>query len=379
MLKLSGIISKVLINEYGTSEFLKRLSDPLWFQAFGCVLGFDWHSSGVTTVVMGVLKQSLSPESHGIVIAGGKGNQARKTQTEITSKCNNEFNHSENQLNNLLYASKMSAKVDNSAIQDNYFLYHHNIAFDSDGNWSIIQQGMNKDNKTARRYQWFSKNVRKGSYVTEPHSGIIGDVIYGNNVLDMTSIDSTESQKVVVDILRDNLNCRDLFSSVNQLLSKRKDSTIDQWFERSTSNPKLLRFDLAKLSNEYNAHYSMPKHVDWARIRKLYDGPPSNYEEFLSIKGVGPSTVRALTLIAELIFGTKSSWKDPAKYSFAHGGKDGVPYFVDRKSYDDSIKFLQSSIEGADISRIEGISALKKLSNYNSNIYSIMAERGENL
>ena len=123
----------------------------------------------------------------------------------------------------------------------------------------------------------------------------------------------------------------------------------------------------------------MPQHVDWANIRKLCDIPPASYEELLSIKGVGPSTVRALTLIAELIFGTKSSWKDPAKYSFAHGGKDGVPYFVDRKSYDDSIKFLQSSIEGADISRIERITALKKLSNYNSNIYSMMEEKSRNL
>ena len=212
---------------------------------------------------------------------------------------------------------------------------------------------MNKDNKTARRYQWFSKKVRKGSFVTEPHSGIIGDIIYGNNVLNMTSIDSTESQKAVVDILKDNQNHLDLFSSVNQLLSERKNSTIDQWFENRTSTSKLLRLDLGQHANEYCAHYSMPQHVNWANIRKLYDIPPASYEEFLYIKGVGPSTVRALTLIVDLIFGTKSSWKNPAKYSFAHGGKDGVPYFVDRKSYDDSIKFLQSSIEDADISRIE--------------------------
>ena len=156
MTKLAGCITKVIIDHKGTTEFMKKLSDPLWFQAFGCVLGFDWHSSGLTTVVMAVLKQSISVESHGIAIAGGKGKRAKRTSDEIQDICSREFNLSEDKIRTLLHSSRMCAKVDNSAIQDYYSLYHHNIIFDGFGNWSVVQQGMNTNTNTSRRYHWKS-------------------------------------------------------------------------------------------------------------------------------------------------------------------------------------------------------------------------------
>lgn len=369
MIKLSGSISKVLIDEYGTLEFLKRISDPLWFQAFGCVLGFDWHSSGVTTVVMAVLKQSLTADLHGILIAGGKGINAKNTLDEINVKCNSDFNFSDNQIDRLLYASKMSAKVDNSAIQDNYFLYHHNILFDCDGNWAIVQQGLNNKTDTARRYHWFSKDLKDG-FILEPHSGIISDDVH-DVVLDMTSKDSLDNQKTVVDIVKGRMNCDDLILSVNRLLSKRKETVLDSWFDLSTATLKSKPPDFSPRYFDVDNHYAMPKKIDWSTLKRVYDTQPSNYEEFLSIKGVGPATVRALSLIGELIFGSQSSWRDPIKYCFAHGGKDGVPYPINRKSYDESVRFLDSAIEGANISRDDKMTALKKLSVYNNKIYSI--------
>jgi hypothetical protein len=367
MTKLAGCISKVIIDEYGTLEFLKKLSDPLWFQAFGCVLGFDWHSSGLTTVVMAVLKQSINVDSHGIAIAGGKGRNAIRTPHEIYDICNREFNLSDIKIKALLYASKMSAKVDNSAIQDYYHLYHHNIIFDSWGNWSIVQQGMNANNNTSRRYHWLSKSLSE-SFVIEPHTGMLGESNYGNNVLDMTSKTSIENQKISIDILNDHQNIKDLYSSVCRLLTHRKDMTIDSWIELPMVKSNMFTMTTS-YSKELNLHYSMPSKIDWNLIRNIHEIQPSNYEEFLSVTGVGPSTVRAISLIAELIFGSKTSWKDPIKFTFAHGGKDGVPHFIDRKTYDESIKFLQCSIEGAEISRQDRDQSLKKLAEYNQKLF----------
>ena len=193
MVGLSYSISKIIIDEYGQQEFLRRLSDPLWFQAFGCVLGFDWHSSGVTTVVTGVLKQSISEDVHGISIAGGKGRRSTETKNEIPKLAEKHYNLSSNKIDKLLYASKMAAKIDNAALQDGYSLYHHAIIFDEEGNWAVVQQGMNPDNKMARRYHWMSDGLT--SFVSEPHVGIISE-LKSQNTLDMTSSDSIENQKI---------------------------------------------------------------------------------------------------------------------------------------------------------------------------------------
>lgn len=366
MIKLSGCISKVLVDYYGTLEFLKRLSDPLWFQAFGCVLGFDWHSSGVTTVVMSVLKESVLPDSHGVAITGGKGKKSKDTLNEIHTVCEDSFNFSDVTVEKLSYASKMSAKVDNSAIQDGYSLYHHNTVFDERGHWSIVQQGMNNDNNTSRRYHWMSTQMKDENFVIEPHSGLIGELHHNNKVLNMTSIDSLENQKTSLDILRDHTNIQDLFLSLKPLISRGGDRKLDAWIVPDT-NTNADR-PLHCLEQNQAKGYTMPKRVDWDLVRQIHEIQPSNYEKFLSIKGVGTSTIRAISLISELIFGSKTSWDDPIRFTFALGGKDGVPHPIDRKSYDQSISYLQSAIDGAEISFEDRVKTLKRLANYNSGI-----------
>jgi uncharacterized protein len=364
MIKLSYAISKVVVDEYGQQEFLRRLADPLWFQAFGCVLGFDWHSSGVTTVVTGVLKQSLKEDIHGISVAGGKGRKSRETKYDIPKLAEKHYNLPYGVIDRLLYASKMAAKIDNAAVQDGYSLYHHVILFDKEGNWTVVQQGMNPNNKMARRYHWISDNLK--GLVCEPHAGIIS--AYKNpNTLNMISIDSTENQKVCVDLVKDSINSvKTSVYKITETLAQRETNTLNRWImpdnldERLTDNAKIHLVE----------HYEMPRRLDWDIFRKIYDIQPQNYEHLISIPGVGPAAVRALTLIGELIYGTKASWKDPVKYNFAHGGKDGVPHPVARKTYDKSISYLSSAIEGAEIEREERIQALKKLAEYSTRMFS---------
>jgi len=367
MIKLSGAIAKVIVNEYGGHEFLRRLSDPLWFQAFGCVLGFDWHSSGVTTVVTGVLKQSLTIEEHGISIAGGKGKKSNQTKNEIPILAEKYYNLSSDKIDNLVYASRMAAKVDNAVVQDGYSLYHHVILFDKNGNWSVVQQGMNPKSMTARRYHWMSDFVK--SFICEPHAGIISD--YKNlRTLNMSSINSKENQKISLELATG--NTENLKSSVNKLVLKKdhllkNNSTLDHWMPRSN-----LSDTSGSLFEDFHGeeHYEMPRKLDWNLFRKIYDIQPRNYEQLISIPGFGPASVRALSLIGEIIFGMKASWQDPVKFNFAHGGKDGVPYPVARNTYDKSISYLLDAIEGAEIQRQERINALKKLAGFSKTLFS---------
>jgi len=361
MIKLSNAISKVIVDEYGQFEFLRRLSDPLWFQAFGCILGFDWHSSGVTTVVTGVLKQSLKEEIHAISIAGGKGKKATQTKNDIPKLAERYYNLSSARIDDLLYASRMAAKVDNAAVQDRYSLYHHVILFDEHGDWAIIQQGMNPNNRMARRYHWTSENLK--SFVSEPHAGIISEC-KSHHILNMTSIDSVDNQKICVELANSDIN--NLKSSVYKVgrmmhAIPEKRNTLDTWImDENNVNAN---------DQEYGKHYEMPRRLDWEAFRKCYDIQPQNYEQLISIPGIGPAAVRALSLIGEIIFGTKASWQDPVKYNFAHGGKDGVPYPVARETYDKSISYLSSAIEGAEIEREQKIQALRKLAEYSARMF----------
>ena len=341
VIRLSHAMSKVLIDEYGQQEFLRRLSDPLWFQAFGCVLGFDWHSSGVTTVVTGILKQALKPEVHGIAMAGGKGRRSTSAKTDIPILAEN-FGLTSAKMDSLLHASRMAAKVDSAAVQDGYSLYHHVILFDEQGDWAVVQQGMNPENRMARRYHWLSDGVK---FVCEPHAGIICSS-RAPQALDMTALVSQENQKVCVDLARGDTN--NLKSSVYRLAPE---GSLDRWFGGDSVDA---------------SGYEMPRRLDWQLFKRIYDIQPRNYEELLGIQGVGAATVRALSLVAELIYGAPASWSDPVKYTFAHGGKDGVPHPVARKTYDESIKYLQGAIEGAEIEREDRIGALKKLARFST-------------
>ncbi|MGQ9529879.1 MAG: DUF763 domain-containing protein [Candidatus Bathycorpusculaceae bacterium] len=345
MQKLAKEIVTIIVDEYGSGEFLKRLSDPFWFQALGCVLGYDWHSSGVTTVVTGVLKQAAIPEDHGIAVCGGKGKISRQTPLEI-ERVGEKFGFSTSTTENLRYASKMSAKVDNTAIQAGYQLYHHAFFVAEDGKWAVIQQGMCPQDRTARRYHWLSEKIQ--NFVNEPHSAILGDA-RREIALNMTAKESEGCRKASVDIAKEPpRKIMRLIMSIRPAYQK----SLQEWLPK-TAETAWREYPIDVLS--------MPANINWKALQEAYEFQPSNYEELLGFKGVGPATVRGLALIAELIYGEKPCWKDPVKYSFAYGGKDSVPHPVDRKAMDESIRILQQAIEEAKIGEKEKVHSLQRL------------------
>lgn len=341
MVKLAEGITEAIVLEYGQDEFLRRLSDPYWFQAFGCVLGFDWHSSGVSTTTTGALKEGLNPETVGIAFAGGKGAASRKTPSEILS-FGEKFSLSTKQIEGMQYSSRMSAKVDNTAIQDSYQLYHHFFVFTEKGKWSVIQQGMNPTNRYARRYHWLSENVQ--SFVEEPHTGIACDSKQ-ESVLDMTSRKSSESRKASVDIVKDTKD----FSRYAS-----RQALLEDFFGQE---PKILHMP--------KTHFILNmRKRDLDTLKRANEIQPENYERLLGIQGVGPKTVRSLALISEVIYGKTPSWEDPVKFSFAHGGKDGIPYPVDKPTYDKSIEILRNGIEQAWLGQKDRIGAIRRLGEF---------------
>lgn len=344
MRKLAKEIANIIIEEHGTAKFIKRLADPYWFQAFGCVLAYDWHSSGVTTVVTGILKDALSPEEHGIAVCGGKGRTSRKTPSDIVA-VGEKFGFSEQTIKNLKYASKITAKVDNTAIQAGYQLYHHAFLITIDEKWSVIQQGMSTQDYTARRYHWLSDSTT--SFVVEPHNAIIGDV-KRPKALNMTAENSEGARKASVDIAKESTSkIMRLFEATRPLHQK----SLQEWLPKAKADPwqqsvKALR---------------MPRNISWETMKRVYEFQPRNYEELLSVEGVGPATVRGLALVAELIYGEEPSWKDPVKFSFAYGGKDGVPFPVNRKAMDESIQLLQQAVQEAKLGHREKTWSLQRL------------------
>jgi hypothetical protein len=345
MVLLSKGIIEVISYEYGSDEFLRRISDPFWFQALSCVLGFDWHSSGTTTVTCGALKEAINSEQYGFTIAGGKGKASRKTLEEIEQYAD-IYNLSTTTIKELQYSSRMAAKVDNTAIQDGYNLYHHVLIFSENGNWVVIQQGLNGETSYARRYHWLSENV--DSFVCEPHNAILGD-LHQNMVLDMTAKESQITQKISVDLVND--DPRHLRRDWAELTRPYNQRTLDNWTESGINN-RLVEC------------LTMPRSINWQKMREIYDFQPRNYEELLAMKGVGPNTVRALALISDLVYGEKPSWKDPVKYSFTVGGKDGVPFPVDRKAMDEATEIIRSGIKQAKIGDKEKICAIKRLRDF---------------
>lgn len=330
MVSLSREITFAIVMEFGQEEFLNKISDPFWFQAFGCVLGFDWHSSGLTTTVTGALKEGLRglERDIGIFVAGGKGITARKTPEQIR-------NYVEKYLmidpDKLIYASRLSAKVDNSAVQDGYNLYHHVFIFIEKGKWAVIQQGMNKDKRTARRYHWLSDKVR--DFVNEPHSAICCDK--KSRTLNLVANES------------------DAVRRLNTILSREAPEKIVNEFK------KIQRLDLT------NRHKITIDDIDpdklYRVLTKTYEMQPENFEELLKIQGVGPKTLRALSFVSELIYGVKASYKDPARFSFSHGGKDGTPFPVDKKLYDKTIEVMKKAIHSASIGNREKLEAIRRL------------------
>ena len=344
MQKLAKEMVTVIVEEFGQEEFLRRISDPFWFQALGCVLGYDWHSSGVTTVLTGVLKNAINPAELGLAVCGGKGKASLQAPVEI-SRLGEKIGFSTDKIDSLRYASRMSAKVDNTAIQAGYPLYHHAFFVTERGKWAVVQQGMSVKDRTARRYHWLQEGFSKDNFVYEPHEAIVGDT-RREVVLDLTARGSEECRKTSVDLSREKpRKFKRLLKSVRPVWQK----SLLEWM------PELEDKDYAV------SVLSMPRRVNWRALREAYEFQPKNYEELLNIKGIGPATVRGLALVSEIIYGKAPSWKDPVKFSFAYGGKDGVPYPVDRKAMDESIQILQKVIHGSRLGNKEKRGSLERL------------------
>ncbi len=332
MKELGYEISNIIIKEYGTEEFLRRISDPLWFQSLGCLLGYDWHSSGVTTVLTGVLKSVLNDKDLGLAVAGGKGKLARKTPEEINIIAKKLDLEEPQKFQRI---SRLVAKIDTALIQSGHELYHHTMFIDYKGNWAIIQQGMNVEEKKARRYHWFSGELK--DFVNEPHKAIVGESV-NRKVLNMVAKESEENRRACVDLVNEGVE--KIRSSIRELYR----GPLDKWLYEGKVR-----------------HYEMPLEINWEALKKLYENKPRNYLEIAEFKGVGPKTIRALALVSEIIFGTPASWRDPVKFTFAHGGKDGVPYPVDKKVYRRTISIIKDAIERSKLGSEEKLLAFKRL------------------
>ena len=328
MTTLGGAIAEAILVEKGHDEFLRRLSDPFWFQSFGAVLGMDWNSSGVTTAVMGALKRSLNPRSHelGLYVCGGKGKHSLQTPTELVAvgdKTGLDGNY-------LARCSRLSAKVDNTAVQDGFQLYLHSFVVSQSGNWSVVQQGMNTEGESAqaRRYHWHSEGLH--SFVDEPHAAVCGTS--QGTILNLVAKEAKPSQAAML-----------------QLVGEEPERMIREIKQLVMSTHKDVRakdVDLKRLGS-----------ILWLAQEKA----PADFENLLLLQGLGPRTLQSLALVSEVIHGTPSRFSDPARFSFAHGGKGGRPFAVPTTVYDETIQTLKMSVEQAKLGETDRQQALKKL------------------
>jgi len=335
MAKLGLAVVENIAMDYGKDEVLRRLSDPFWFQSLGAVMGMDWHSSGITTSVMGALKRAINPHSRelGIYICGGRGKYSKQTPDEllkISERTGLDGNY-------LVKCSKLSAKVDNTAVQDGFQLYLHNFIVTDTGKWAVIQQGMNDASSTARRYHWHSEALR--SFVDEPHTSIVGK----NNGFILNMVD------------------------------KAADTSRTGIMQIASESPDRMLAEIGKLIMP--AHHDVKaKDVDLKRLGAVLwlaqEKQPKDFAELLLLKGLGPRTLQSLALVSEVIHGTPSRFKDPARFAFAHGGKDGHPFPVPLKVYDETIGTLQTAIYKAKLGLTEKNDAIKRL--------TAIAQRAEN-
>ncbi len=331
MVRLARALSLVIVEEFGAEELLRRLADPYWFQAFGCILGFDWHSSGLTTTVCGALKEALSPLSLeiGLFVCGGKARASRRTPKEILSWA--ERAALPNSLSKLVKISRITAKVDNTALQDGFNLYHHVFVFTKQGAWTVIQQGMNEKTSYARRYHWLGERVR--SFVEEPHSGIVSPVRQ-QEIFNFVAQESKKARECITTLAR--------------------------------QHPQVVLRELKKARLYLPRRHGLteadlhPRGLEKVLL-STYNRAPRDFEKVLGTQGLGPKSLRALALLAELLYDAPVSRRDPARYAFAHGGKDGHPYPVDRQVYDQSIAYLEEILTKAKMGVSEREKALGRL------------------
>ena len=333
MVKLGTAISETVVHEYGASEFLTRLSDPFWFQALGCVMGMDWHSSGITTSVLGALKRGLNPQSHelGITICGGRGKQSRRTPDELlrfANTCGIEGD-------SLVRTSRLTARVDNNAIADGFQLYLHNFIVTTAGEWVVVQQGMNAESKLARRYHWHSATVR--SFTSEPHAAIVGE--HQGTIINLVDARAAAAQDAMLAIVKE-----------------RPEATLSE--ARTLCMP--------------GHHDVRAKNVDLRRLGAVlalaHEREFRDFASLLLLETLGPRTLQSLALIAEVVHGAPNRFSDPARFSFAHGGKDGHPFPVPLKTYDESITVLRRSFDAAKLGHTEKVDGFRRLDQFTRSI-----------
>lgn len=326
MTKLSLPIVESIILEYGKQEFLRKLSDPFWFQSFGSVIGMDWNSSGITTAVMSALKKSLNPHSKelGIYVCGGKGKDSLQTPNELVAV------DDKTGLNGIELAqiSRLTAKVDSTAIQDGFQVYMHYFVVSDAADWSVVQQGMQTETSKARRYHWHSKNIN--SFVQEPHTAICGD--FQGEILNLVDKQAKPTQLAMLSIAKEN---------PEKMLEEIKHLTMPTY-----KNIKTKDVDLKRLGS-----------ILWL----AHETATQNFEDLLLLKGLGPRTLQSLAFVSEVIHGTPTRFTDPARFAFAHGGKGGSPFPVPTKVYDEVIDTLKNSVEKAKIGDTDKQNAIKKL------------------
>jgi len=329
MTRLGTALTETIIRDYGTTAFLSRLSDPFWFQALGAVMGMDWHSSGITTSVMGALKRGLTPRARelGIHICGGRGRHSRNTPAELREIADRYGFDGES----LVRTSRLTARVDNNAIGDGFQIYLHNFVVASTGEWAVVQQGLNDQAGMARRYHWHSRSVR--DFTSEPHTGIVG--ASQGVIMNLVAAQATAAQSAMLEIVREN-----------------PDTTIAE----------ARRLDMP-------AHHDVRREdIDLKRLGAVlaiaYTRDLHDFAELLLLEGLGPRTLQSLALIAEVVHGASSRFSDPARFSFAHGGKDRHPFPVPLKTYDESIQYLRAALDAARMGDSEKLNGLRRLDQF---------------
>jgi hypothetical protein len=322
MTRLGTAITEIIVHDYGTSAFLSRLSDPFWFQALGAVMGMDWHSSGITTSVMGALKRGLGPQADelGLYICGGRGRFSRNTPQELRLIADRRGFDGEA----LVRISRLAARIDNNAIADGFQIYLHSFVVTSTGEWAVVQQGLNDRSGMARRYHWHSASVN--DFVAEPHTGIVGE--HQGMIMNLVDAHAKPAQTAMLNVAREN---------PEKTLNAARHLRLPRHHEVRSENVNLKRLG--------------------AVLAVAYERDLHNFAELLLLEKLGPRTLQSLALVAEVVHGAPNRFNDPARFSFAHGGKDRHPFPVPLKTYDESLNFLRTALDKAKVGIRTGTSS----------------------
>src|SRR5688572_1913432 len=338
MMTLGTAITESVLHHYGRPAFLSRLSDPFWFQALGSVMGMDWHSSGITTSVMNALKKGLNPKAHelGVYICGGRGKQSRNTPNELRAIAERTGQDPDA----LVRTSRLTARVDNNAVADGFQIYLHSFVLTSDGDWAVVQQGMNESSRLARRYHWHSAAVR--DFTSEPHTAIVGQ--HAGTIMNLVDREARPAQDALLAITREDPE--------HTLAHVRRLETPGQ-----LPMPRQLTMPA---HHDVRAEDVNEKRLG-AVLALAHERDLRDFASFLLLEQLGPRTLQSLALIAEVVHGAPTRFDDPARFAFAHGGKDGHPFPVLLRVYDESISVLRRALESAKLGRSDKLDGMSRL------------------